>query len=66
MPELPERQPQNNRRSPYGERGLKLTAVCREPQCRKSLPLRGAWIEISPMWEPRRQRQVAPLTGSVD
>ena len=33
---------------------------------RKSLPSRGAWIEIPPGRNTRLSRPVAPLTGSVD
>ena len=34
------------RRSPHGERGLKLSQRCNGTQLEKSLPARGAWIEI--------------------
>ena len=33
-------------RSPHGERGLKLKKVHYQPGAIKSLPARGAWIEI--------------------
>ena len=34
------------RRSPCGERGLKSAYQVRKYQSRRSLPVRGAWIEI--------------------
>ena len=33
-------------RSPHGERGLKLLLVCHRRKKARSLPTRGAWIEI--------------------
>ncbi len=35
------------RRSPCGERGLKLVRKAQAPEYERSLPVRGAWIEIS-------------------
>ena len=37
------------RRSPHGERGLKFVGVVLMAMNRKSLPSRGAWIEIPPI-----------------
>ena len=43
-----------SRRSPCGERGLKCRWSRRFPCWSKSLPVRGAWIEIRPLtWAPR-------------
>ena len=36
------------RRSPCGERGLKLAACARHLRRHRSLPVRGAWVEIVP------------------
>ena len=56
----------NTRRSPHGERGLKLTMAQTATAHKLSLPLRGAWIEINTWRCACRYRMVAPLTGSVD
>ena len=53
-------------RSPHGERGLKFYGVVVFAIQFKSLPSRGAWIEISSCNISRRTDRVAPLTGSVD
>ena len=54
------------RRSPHGERGLKLDDRVHLHDVRWSLPSRGAWIEIQHKCEIRTAQLVAPLTGSVD
>ena len=54
------------RRSPYGERGLKYTQGDREEVQAKSLPVRGAWIEICKLDWFKCLETVAPRTGSVD
>ena len=53
-------------RSPCGERGLKWARnrVCYIPI--RSLPVRGAWIEISPARAMKALTCVAPRAGSVD
>ena len=38
---------EQGRRSPHGERGLKLRRLLRRLNPPKSLPPRGAWIEIT-------------------
>ena len=52
------------RRSPYGERGLKLhhdqVAVCQP----RSLPVRGAWIEILCLAECRKRYESLPVRGA--
>ena len=53
-------------RSPHGERGLKLFRFDGVVPIFRSLPSRGAWIEISERDGPQITAQVAPLTGSVD
>ena len=53
-------------RSPCGERGLKLddlTAACRGLL---SLPVRGAWIEMTSFILLMLRWMVAPRAGSVD
>ena len=55
-----------DRRSPRGERGLKYADSCRLTTGDKSLPSRGAWIEMSPVKVNKIMRKVAPLAGSVD
>ena len=54
------------RRSPCGERGLKFVALPNPFSLSRSLPVRGAWIEIFQLrpylWIPN----VAPRAGSVD
>ena len=53
-------------RSPHGERGLKFQTVHKEFKVIRSLPSRGAWIEILTYVIDPLCDQVAPLTGSVD
>ena len=53
-------------RSPHGERGLKYNYNYSDNSTTKSLPSRGAWIEIAALGTAREGRIVAPLTGSVD
>ena len=54
-------------RSPHGERGLKLRLLGRtSTRFMRSLPSRGAWIEILSLLNPSFSSLVAPLTGSVD
>ena len=48
------------RRSPCGERGLKSTPRCGEPPSLLSLPVRGAWVEIS-LRRHRRLLMIASL-----
>ena len=40
-------------RSPCGERGLKSTICARRKARKRSLPVRGAWIEIAASFVPR-------------
>ena len=54
------------RRSPHGERGLKLGLWLDGPGVLRRSPSRGAWIEIVPDFGGVHPHQVAPLTGSVD
>ena len=53
-------------RSPHGERGLKYACpgFCVEKV--RSLPPRGAWIEIGDPIRCAHRVAVAPPTGSVD
>ena len=53
-------------RSPRGERGLKLLIVVTVINVVKSLPARGAWIEIDSAPQPEASVAVAPREGSVD
>ena len=53
-------------RSPHGERGLKSLLMGADTVARRSLPTRGAWIEIQPMNGKSEKEIVAPHTGSVD
>ena len=55
-----------NGRSPHGERGLKLVYASRDDDEEKSLPPRGAWIEIKRYKYEVALAAVAPPTGSVD
>ena len=56
----------SNGRSPHGERGLKLDIDVGPKLIGRSLPPRGAWIEI-PVDRPVSDSEpVAPPTGSVD
>ena len=55
------------RRSPCGERGLKLDLKQLTADCLWSLPVRGAWIEIRYTINPYSDAYgVAPRAGSVD
>ena len=54
------------RRSPSGERGLKLQSADTRQHAVPSLPIRGAWIEISSEMGYPRSSRVAPHPGSVD
>ena len=54
------------RRSPHGERGLKYVSTSLMKFAGKSLPSRGAWIEIPWRAWDAIVVAVAPLTGSVD
>ena len=54
------------RRSPRGERGLKLAFFGAVMCIMSSLPSRGAWIEIGVFWRGDVHYVVAPLAGSVD
>ena len=53
------------RRSPCGERGLKLRRTLRQHRAAKSLPVRGAWVEIERCAMVLRYSAVAPRAGSV-
>ena len=53
-------------RSPCGERGLKLDEIKTILLEEKSLPVRGAWIEIIHTSVPALTASVAPRAGSVD
>ena len=53
-------------RSPHGERGLKLDEIMPILETAKSLPPRGAWIEIRETYIEIKRIRVAPPTGSVD
>ena len=55
-----------DRRSPCGERGLKSRRRGECPARERSLPVRGAWIEIASLNCPKRREFVAPRAGSVD
>ena len=53
------------RRSPCGERGLKLCHSSRLRNLSSSLPVRGAWVEIERCAMALRYSAVAPRAGSV-
>ena len=53
-------------RSPHGERGLKYRYLLVYRLSLRSLPTRGAWIEISGQNHLAQTGAVAPHTGSVD
>ena len=54
-------------RSPRGERGLKSAKVAEAfARDKRSLPPRGAWIEIPEELEALPLEEVAPPAGSVD
>ena len=54
------------RRSPCGERGLKCNDAPTRDWLAVSLPVRGAWIEITDELHGRWMQHVAPRAGSVD
>jgi len=58
--------PDASRRSPHGERGLKLVGNALIGKGNQSLPSRGAWIETVQLHYFCPTGVVAPLTGSVD
>ena len=51
-------------RSPCGERGLKLTCTKKYTVSALSLPMRGAWIEISPYSPQAKKRMSLPMRGA--
>ena len=51
-------------RSPHGERGLKLDDVAAHPAPKRSLPTRGAWIEIPMVVWVRRLLSSLPTRGA--
>ena len=53
-------------RSLCGERGLKSRVCKLLLAAAMSLPVRGAWIEISATKKPQKSSKVAPRAGSVD
>ena len=53
------------RRSPHGERGLKLGTLVFDMLDGRSLPARGAWVEMWSIVSSRLAAKVAPRTGSV-
>ena len=53
-------------RSPCGERGLKCLRAVDDVATNGSLPVRGAWIEITIVSRPCIASPVAPRAGSVD
>ena len=53
-------------RSPSGERGLKFAERGGFQLLYQSLPIRGAWIEMSTHWSMAPSEPVAPHPGSVD
>ena len=55
-----------NRRSPYGERGLKYLSCAWHAPLILSLSLRRAWIEMSAWRTSPANCRVALLTESVD
>ena len=52
------------RRSPCGERGLKYPPLCYHFSRRKSLPVRGAWIEIGKAARLAHQPSSLPVRGA--
>ena len=56
----------SNSRSLCGERGLKYQLPPVIAFCKMSLPLRGAWIEITHLLRVNLLKFVAPFAGSVD
>ena len=55
---------QDQRRSPQGERGLKLDHAQNLLIGVGSLPARGAWIEISVVYTPIREPSSLPARGA--
>ena len=55
----------HTRRSPCGERGLKSLRITRKCYKNMSLPVRGAWVEISSIGNSELHHIVAPRAGSV-
>ena len=53
-------------RSPCGERGLKSIFALFALLVDESLPVRGAWIEITICARHKARKSVAPRAGSVD
>ena len=53
-----------SRRSPYGERGLKLSYLLGNGVTFGSLPLRGAWIEILVSYTADVTLESLPLRGA--
>ena len=53
-------------RSPCGERGLKWEQRRAAMEKKRSLPVRGAWIEIIRAYPHGTTCPVAPRAGSVD
>ena len=51
-------------RSPHGERGLKLIRIVIHRQIQKSLPARGAWIEMKPSTLSRPSLSSLPARGA--
>ena len=45
---------------------MKLLEAAHRLEQLQSLPSRGAWIEIWPLYHSLRRRGVAPLSGGVD
>ena len=56
---------ENVSRSPCGERGLKFSDTPEKTALNASLPVRGAWVEITPSSTLRAVAAVAPRAGSV-
>mgnify|MGYP007024242549 CR=1 FL=1 len=54
----------NQRRSPRGERGLKLHLESKSKLIDRSLPSRGAWIEIRGWHAPRYEAESLPSRGA--
>ena len=53
-------------RSPCGERGLKCDGIGSQVFAQTSLPVRGAWIEMTSPPGRCKTHRVAPRAGSVD
>ena len=52
------------RRSPCGERGLKFAARCTIGKAQRSLPVRGAWIEIQQCQRGEKSTPSLPVRGA--